>query len=91
MKITNVEAIVLKQPGEILMIGDGSQDTVLIKVETDEGITGWGECDSSPYVVKTIVDCPASHVVCRGLKDILMGQDPFDVEKIFNDMYRGSY
>ncbi len=91
MKITNVEAIVLKQPGEILMIGDGSQDTVLIKVDTDEGITGWGECDSSPYVVKTIVDCPASHVVCRGLKDILMGQDPFDVEKIWNDMYRGSY
>ncbi len=91
MKITNVEAIILRQPGEILMIGDGSQDTVLIKIETDEGITGWGECDSSPYVVKTIVDCPPSHVVCRGLKDILMGQDPFDVEKIWNDMYRGSY
>ncbi len=91
MKITNVEAILLKQPGDILMIGDGSQDTVLIKIETDEGITGWGECDSSPYVVKTIVDCPPSHVVCRGLKDILIGQDPFDVEKIWNDMYRGSY
>lgn len=91
MKITNVEAIILRQPGEILMIGDGSQDTVLIKIETDEGITGWGECDSSPYVVKTIVDCPPSHVVCRGLKDILMGQDPFDVEKIWNDMYQGSY
>lgn len=73
------------------MIGDGSQDTVLIKIETDEGITGWGECDSSPYVVKTIIDCPPSHIVCRGLKDILIGQDPFDVEKIWNDMYRGSY
>ena len=91
MKITNVEAIILKQPGEIQMIGDGSQDTVLIKVETDEGITGWGECDSSPYVVKTIVDCPPSHIVCRGLKDIVVGQDPFDVEKIWNDMYRDSY
>lgn len=91
MKITNVEAIILKQPGEILMIGDGSQDTVLIKIETDEGITGWGECDSSPYVVKTIIDCPPSHIVCRGLKEILIGQDPFDVEKIWDDMYRGSY
>ncbi len=91
MKITNVEAIILKQPGEIQMIGDGSQDTVLIKIETDEGITGWGECDSSPYIVKTIVECPPSHIVCRGLKDILIGQDPFDVEKIWNDMYRGSY
>lgn len=91
MKITNAEAIILRQPGKILMIGDGSQDTVLIKIETDEGITGWGECDSSPYVVKTIIDCPPSHIVCRGLKDILIGQDPFDVEKIWDDMYRGSY
>lgn len=91
MKITNVEAIVLKQPGEIKMIGDGSQDTVLIKVETDAGITGWGECDSSPYIVKAIVESPASHIVCRGLRDIVVGQDPFDVEKIWYDMYRDSY
>lgn len=91
MKITNVEAIVLKQPGEIKMIGDGSQDTVLIKVETDAGITGWGECDSSPYIVKAIVETPASHIVCRGLRDIVVGQDPFDVEKIWYDMYRDSY
>lgn len=91
MKITNVEAIILKQPGDIRMIGDGSQDTVLIRIDTDEGITGWGECDSSPYVVKAIVDCPPSHIVCRGLKSIVVGQDPFDVEKIWNDMYRGSF
>jgi L-alanine-DL-glutamate epimerase-like enolase superfamily enzyme len=25
--------------------------------------------------------------VCRGLKDIIIGQNPFDVEKIWNDMY----
>lgn len=91
MRITNVETILLKQPGQIKMIGDGSQDTVLIKVETDEGITGWGEADSSPYIVDTIVNCPASHIVCRGLKDIVIGQDPFDVEKIWYDMYRDSY
>ena len=47
MIITDVEAIILKQPS-IDNIGDGSQDTVLILVHTDEGITGIGEVDSSP-------------------------------------------
>ena len=54
MIITNVEAVILKQKN-IEMIGDGSQDTVVILVHTDEGITGIGEVDSSPYVVKAIV------------------------------------
>ena len=51
MKITNVEAIIVKQK-EIELIGDGSQDTVVIKVYTDEGITGIGEVDSSPLCGK---------------------------------------
>ena len=82
MIITDVEAIVIKQPQEIEMIGDGSQDTVVILVRTDEGITGIGEVDSSPYGVKTVIDMPASHMVCRGLKEAVIGEDAFDVEKI---------
>lgn len=91
MKITDMEVIILKQDGEIQLIGDGSQDTVVIRIETDEGITGFGEVDSSPYIVERIINMPASHVVCRGLKDVVIGQDPFDVEKIWNDMYTASF
>jgi L-rhamnonate dehydratase len=90
MKITDIEAIVVKQP-DISLIGDGSQDTVVIKVHTDEGITGLGEVDSSPYVVKSIIDSSASHMVCMGLKEVVVGEDPFDVEKIWYKMYEKSY
>lgn len=90
MKITDVEALIIKQPS-IAMIGDGTQDTVLIKVHTDEGITGIGEVDSSPYVVKAIIETPASHMVCMGLKEAILGEDPFDIEKIWNKMYHRSY
>ena len=90
MKITDVEAIVVKQPSEIEMIGDGSQDTVVILVHTDEGITGIGEVDSSPYAVKTVIDMPDSHMVCRGLKEVIIGEDAFDVEKIWRKMYEMS-
>src|SRR4029077_4180318 len=41
MRITKVEAILLRPMGPIdTAIGDGSQDGVLVRVHTDEGITG---------------------------------------------------
>lgn len=89
MKITDVEALILKQPS-IELIGDGSQDTVLILVKTDEGITGVGEVDSSPYVVKQIVESPASHMACLGLRDILIGEDPLQIDRLWRKMYERS-
>lgn len=86
MIITDVEAIILKQP-IVEMIGDGSQDTVVILVHTDEGITGIGEVDSSPYVVKEIIEMPSSHMACMGLRELVVGEDVFDVEKIWRKMY----
>lgn len=89
MIITNVEAIVLRQD-RIDLVGDGSQDTVVIFVHTEEGLTGVGEVDSNPYVVKQIIESPASHMSCIGLRDIVVGEDAFDVEKIWNKMYEKS-
>lgn len=91
MKITDIETVIVRQPGGITLIGDGTQDTVIILVHTDEGITGMAEVDSAPYVVKAIIDMPASHSACCGLKDLVVGEDPFDVEKIWNKMYEFSY
>lgn len=90
MKITDVEVVVVRQDN-VKMIGDGSQDTAVVLVHTDEGITGIGEVDSSPEVVKAIVETPASHMQCRGLKDILIGEDPMNVEKLWYKMYYFSY
>jgi L-rhamnonate dehydratase len=56
VKITDVEAIILRQPALNDGIADGSQDDLVIKVYTDEGITGIGEVDSAPEAVKALVD-----------------------------------
>ena len=77
MKITVVEAIVLRLP-DVTTAADGTQDTCLIRVDTDEGITGWGEVDSAPTVVKAIVDAPLSHQLANGLANALRGADPLD-------------
>ena len=51
MKITKVETIVLNMPmlieGSVLPQQGGrprtSMDTLLVRVDTDEGVSGWGE------------------------------------------------
>jgi L-alanine-DL-glutamate epimerase-like enolase superfamily enzyme len=43
LRITDVEAIVLRQPVLDEGIADGSQDDLVVRVHTDAGITGIGE------------------------------------------------
>jgi L-rhamnonate dehydratase len=90
MRITDVEVIPLRIPQHNVHIADGIQDDVIVRVHTDEGITGLGEADSSPMVVKAIVEAWPSWPRCRGLKDILVGQDPFDVEMLWEKMRIGT-
>jgi L-rhamnonate dehydratase len=90
MKIINVKAIVLKLP-EISSAADGTQDDLIIIVETDEGISGFGEVDTAPYVGKAIVDAYMSHGTCYGLREVVVGSDPFDYEQIWNEMWAKTY
>src|ERR1700712_4500594 len=90
MKITNVNATVLRLP-EISSAADGTQDDLIITVETDEGITGYGEVDTAPYVGKAIINQYMSHGTAYGLKEVVVGCDPFDYEQIWNDMWAKTY
>ncbi len=90
MKITDVKAIPLKLP-DISTEADGTQDDLIIIVETDEGITGYGEVDTSPYVGRSVVDAYMSHGTCYGLKEVVVGSDPFDYEQIWNNMWAKTY
>ena len=47
MKITAVDPLYLTMP-DVTEAADGTQDTVLIRIRTDAGLEGWGECDASP-------------------------------------------
>ncbi len=90
MKITDVEAIYLRLPEVDPTRADGTQDTLLIKVHTDEGITGIGEVDSSPLVAKAAIEAPVSHSVAMGLRYVLLGENPLEVEQLWEKMYRAT-
>jgi L-alanine-DL-glutamate epimerase-like enolase superfamily enzyme len=89
MKITNVEGLYLRLP-EIQARTDSSQDALIVRISTDAAITGWGEVDASPHVVKAIIDAPPSHTLVNGLRHLLVGEDPLDTDRLWGRMYEGT-
>ncbi len=87
MKIVDIEVVELRVPGWAGNTFDGSYDNCVILVHTDEGMTGIAEVDSVPSVVRAIVDAPRSHTHAMGLKEAVVGQDPTDVEGLWDRMY----
>lgn len=74
MKITNIETFV---------VDAGWRPWIFVRVDTDAGISGWGECSDgrSPYGVTGTV---------RDLTPLLLGKDPRAYEMRFWDMLRGT-
>ena len=89
MKITRVEPIHLRLP-VVNERCDGSQETLIVKVHTDAGIVGVGEVDSSSAVAKAIIEAPLSHKICRGLAACVLGQDPFEIDRLVHLMIEGT-
>jgi L-alanine-DL-glutamate epimerase-like enolase superfamily enzyme len=89
MKITQVEALYLRLP-DITDRADGTQDTLIVRVHTDAGMVGIGEVDSSPLVAKAIIEAPMSHFIAKGLAECVIGEDPLEIELLWQKMYRGS-
>src|SRR5258708_29629401 len=88
MKITRVEALYLRLP-EVNARADGTQDTLIVRVHTDAGLTGLGEVDSSPLVAKAIIEAPISHAIARGLAGCVIGEDPLKNDRFWRRMYDG--
>lgn len=86
MIITEVEALHLRLP-DVEEIADGTQDVLVIRIHTDAGLVGIGEVSSQSYVCKAIFDAPRSAERRHGLAYILRGQDPLDVEGLWQRMY----
>jgi len=96
MRITDVEAIVLESPHQN-RAPEGSEEAagvkhlLLLKVTTDEGITGWADVETAPHVGLAAVNAPASGVEAfDGLRSLVVGEDPFEVERLWDKVYRGS-
>ena len=87
MKITEVICQLLRVPS-VEQKTASSQDAVLVRIRTDTGLEGIGEADSQPEVVKAIIDAPFSHNIACGLRQLLVGENPLETERLWQKMYR---
>ncbi|HZO50860.1 MAG TPA: mandelate racemase/muconate lactonizing enzyme family protein [Gaiellaceae bacterium] len=90
MRITDVEPLVLRLAQVDATRADGTQDAFLVRVHTDEGIVGVGEADTAPLLARTMVEMPASHAIARGLREVLVGEDPLQVDRLWQLLFRAS-
>jgi len=89
MKIADVEVICLRIP-EYHEECEWGEDAVIVRVITDTGLVGIGESDSSPLLVKAAIEAPGSNLYCYGLKSLLIGEDPLQIQKLWDKMYWSS-
>src|SRR5437867_620685 len=91
MKITNVAAtwVHVPIPRERQHTSDfgriASFDSVIVKVETDAGLVGWGEAKAGVGSAASAYGLAA--IVNRDMKPLLVGQDPHDVGPLWEVMY----
>ncbi|HEY7167809.1 MAG TPA: mandelate racemase/muconate lactonizing enzyme family protein [Candidatus Binatia bacterium] len=90
MKITDVKTVRLR--GSIPAAGQvfsrsgvrNSRSTTLVRIETDNGITGWGSCSGNGELIEFIFE--------RVLRPFLIGADPADIDEIWDKVYvRGGH
>lgn len=85
MKITSVTAIILRTPMKTPFTSARgwwyrTKNAMLVKIETDEGIVGWGEAYGPAEITKAIVD--------NLLASQITGCDPLDTNVLWEKMYQ---
>ncbi len=61
-----------------------------MEIHTDEGVTGIGETDVNPWIARACIEAPSTHTMGLGLKEMLIGADPMDIENLWERLYIGS-
>ena len=82
MKITDVKVYVVDPPLPAYGSSEERQWT-FVQIDTDEGITGWGEATNYPGGGSFLT---AQTILL--LKEVLIGADPANIEPLWHTMYR---
>jgi L-alanine-DL-glutamate epimerase-like enolase superfamily enzyme len=90
VRITEIHTHVLLDPGYDPSATSSAQDTIVVEIETDEGITGIGETDLNAWIARACIEAPGTHTMDRGLRSILLGADPLDPPALWERMYVGT-
>lgn len=93
MKITRVEPIILYAQDPSMQgeanVGGYTGYQLIVRVDTDEGIHGWGEAcvgsenGEAAYAVKELID--------RGITPRIKGENPVEYRRLWEQLYEATY
>lgn len=97
MRITAVEPILLKGSGTYQVSATGSEASdngdwqLLVKVATDEGLTGWADVETlGPAAVAIIAGQGMAILGFKTMSELLLGENPLDTDRLWDKLYVGS-
>src|SRR5437588_8636127 len=90
MRITAIDCHVLLDPDYDIGATSSAQDDIVVEIYTDEGLTGIGETDVNPWIARACIEAPGTHTMGLSLRDMLIGEDPLQVEQLWQKLYVGS-
>ena len=76
LTITDIKTATLEAPW-----GPWTRHWLLVRIDTAEGLQGYGDTSASPQVRAEVM----------GFRDMLVGEDPTDVERLHRRMVAGAY
>jgi len=90
MKIQKIECLQLRSPHASPKDCDGAVDTAVIRVTADNGVYGLGETDAPPNAIAALLETPTAHIWSRSIRDVLLGENPLEVEALWDKLYEGT-
>lgn len=88
--IAEIRCHVLADPELDVTATSSAQDTILVEVISEDGIVGWGETDLNPPIALAHIEAPGSHSMALGLREMLLGENALEVERLWEKLYVGS-
>ncbi|MDE0390550.1 MAG: mandelate racemase/muconate lactonizing enzyme family protein [Rhodospirillales bacterium] len=85
--IKQVKVLCLQDPETAFYRFEGSYRNVVVLVHGDNGLTGVGESDAPPEIVKAAIEMAPYNHLAEGLGDILTGQTADDPRRLWDEMY----
>jgi L-alanine-DL-glutamate epimerase-like enolase superfamily enzyme len=90
MRITGIDCHVLLQADVDVQATSSAQDDIVVEIHTDEGVSGIGESDVNPWIARACIEARGTHTMGVGMRELLLGADPLDVEGLWERLYVGT-
>jgi len=88
VRITGADCAVLFSPDASSGSLNSALDNAVVRVHTEEGLTGIGEVECHPWVIKAFVEASGAHSMDRSLSELIAGWNASDPPAVWDHLYQ---